>query len=553
MKAFADLYYQLDETTRTNEKVDALAHYFKTADPADAAWAVLFLTGRRLARVVKAPNLRAWSSEAAETPDWLFLECYDAVGDMAETMALLFPTEGESERIDRPLHEWIEHILLRIRDLPEPEQKSLLLDSWKSLDERARFVWNKLITGAFRVGASKQLVVKALAKAAGIEESTISHRLMGDWSPTEKFFLDLISKDSSDTDISRPYPFYLAYAVEGSPESELGDSSLWRLEWKWDGIRAQLIRRGESTFVWSRGEELVTDRFPEIKKLGDALPSGTVIDGEILAWKGDSPLPFAQLQRRIGRKTLGKKLLGEAPVILMAFDLLEANGLDVRNEPLELRLGLLSRIADQLPWLGGEHLRIAPAWFVSQWTEAADLRTSARENGAEGLMLKRLGSAYGVGRRRGDWWKWKVDPLTTDAVLIAAQRGSGKRASLYTDYTFGVWHNSVLVPIAKAYSGLSDSEIRQVDAFIRKNMVEKFGPVRTVRPVLVFELAFEGINLSPRHKSGIAVRFPRILRQRLDKTPDEADSLERLKLLVKSSKPLPLNEIEEIEGVAEDF
>jgi len=520
VKDFAELYLAIDETTRTNEKVEALARYFARASPSDAAWAVYFLIGRKPKQAVPSKKLRAWAAEAASVPDWLFDESYDAVGDVAETVALLLPTPETSS--DLPLNLWVER-LLTLRESDETAQKAAMLGAWGSMDRTQRFVWNKLISGGFRVGVSQQLVTRALAKVSGVEAAIVAHRLMGDWEPTPAFYDRLRSIDARDADHSRPYPFCLAHALEGPPEA-LGAIEDWQAEWKWDGIRSQLIRRQGDTFLWSRGEELVTDRYPELATLGAFLPEGTVLDGEILPYREGVPLPFAQLQRRIGRKTLGKTILAEVPVVLIAYDLIEQAGRDLRADPLRSRRAALVELvrAVDLP----DRLILSPAVAADSWEALAAARQESRDRQAEGLMLKRLDSVYHVGRKRGDWWKWKVSPYTVDAVLTAAQRGSGKRASLYTDYTFSVWDDSgKLVSFAKAYSGLTDQEIAKVDAFIRRHMVEKFGPVRTVKPELVFELAFEGIQRSTRHKSGIAVRFPRILRWRDDKKAEDADTL----------------------------
>ncbi len=537
MKAFANLYALLDETTKTTAKVQALKDYFANAPAEDAAWAVYFLIGRKPRQVVPSGKLRTWAASEAGFPDWLFQESYDAVGDVAETIALLLPPPAQSS--DLPLSYWIEKRLLPLRGQNEDNQRTAMLSAWRELDQRQRFVWNKLISGGFRVGVSQQLVTRALSEVGGIDPAVVAHRLMGDWEPSPGFFAQVLAHDSADADVSRPYPFFLAHALD-QPAETLGDRPEWQAEWKWDGIRCQLIRRGGRTFLWSRGEELVTERYPEIASVGDALPEGTVIDGEILPWNNDQPLPFAQLQRRIGRKALTRVILSQVPVVVMAYDLLEYQTGDVRSWPLGRRRATLATIADtlraQFPTLS-HRLRLSPIVESRSWAELTHTWASSREMHAEGLMLKRIDSAYGVGRRRGDWWKWKVLPHTIDAVLIAAQRGSGKRASLYTDYTFGVWDKGALVTIAKAYSGLTDAEIREVDAFIRRNMVEKFGPVRTVKPELVFELAFEGLNLSKRHKSGVAVRFPRILRWRTDKSAAEADTLESVRALLTSEPP----------------
>ncbi|MGL4422362.1 MAG: ATP-dependent DNA ligase [Gemmataceae bacterium] len=527
MKRFAELFGAIDETTKTTEKVAAMVAYFQEAPAADAAWAVYFLTGRKPRQIVPMKRLRQWAAELAGVPDWLFQECYDAVADSAETIALLVP--GATTPTAEPLQEWIEVKLLPLRALPEPEQKLRLLALWGELDARQRFVGNKLITGAFRVGVSQQLVVRALSEVSGTEAPALTHRLMGDWLPTVAFYEELIGRrPSAATDASRPYPFFLASPLEAEPET-LGPAADWFAEWKWDGIRSQLIRRGGETFLWSRGEELLTERFPEIAALGATLPEGTVIDGEILAGANDGTdaiRPFAELQKRIGRKTVSKKLLAECPATLLAYDVLEWNGADWRAEPQSVRRERL----EQLP------LRRSPLVPFETWGELAERRRESRARSVEGLMLKRKNAAYRTGRVRGDWWKWKIEPYSIDAVLIYAQRGSGKRASLYTDYTFAVWNDGVLVPFAKAYSGLTDAEIQQVDAFIRKNTRESFGPVRTVTPELVFEIGFEGIQESKRHKSGVAVRFPRILRQRFDKKPADADTLARVQGLVQSHR-----------------
>jgi DNA ligase-1 len=531
MKAFADLYAALDETTRTSTRVRALTAYFATAPPRDAAWAVYFLSGRKPRQVVPTAQLRAWAAAEAGIPDWLFDESYHAVGDLAETIALVLP--GPSASSTLPLSSWVEERLLPLRTADEPSRREALRCAWAEMDDRQRFVWNKLITGAFRVGVSQQLVTRALADVAGLDPAIIAHRLMGTWEPSAIFYESLLAADVRDTDASRLYPFFLAHPLDDEPAA-LGPIGDWQAEWKWDGIRAQLIRRAGQTFLWTRGEELVTERYPELAALGPALPDGTVIDGEILPWKQGAVMPFGQLQRRIGRKSVGKKLLAEVPVVLMSFDLLEDLGQDVRSRPLSWRRERLAAIKSAVGWGGA--LELSPVVPASTWSDLVAARAGSRGRQVEGLMLKRRDSPYRVGRQRGDWWKWKIAPLTVDAVLIAAQRGSGKRASLYTDYTFGVWDTGQLVPVAKAYSGLTDEEIRRVDAFVRRNTVERFGPVRTVTPDLVFELAFEAIQRSTRHKSGVAVRFPRIQRWREDKPAAEADTLDSLRRLIVDSE-----------------
>jgi DNA ligase-1 len=527
VKRFAALVAAIDETTRTSEKIDAMVEYFTHAQPADAAWAVHFLSGERPKRLIPVRRLTEWATQASGIAPWLFDECYTAVGDLAETITLLLPERDTA--VARPLHVWIEEYLLALAGRDDGEQREAILTSWRELPSGERFVWNKLITGGFRVGVSQPLVIRALSRASGIAEGVIAHRLTGNWQPSAGSWTALIAVETNDADISRPYPFFLAYALEESIES-LGDIASWQAEWKWDGVRAQLVRRDGRTFLWSRGEELVTDRFPEISQVAEWLPDGTVLDGEIMPWRDGCPLPFAQLQRRIGRKSLGAKILEEVPVVLVVYDLLEVAGKDVREQPFSWRRAQIVELLQDLRVNG--RLILSPAVAATSWAEIRDAWAGAREMHAEGLMLKRLDAPYGVGRRRGGWWKWKVQPYAVDAVMIYAQAGHGRRASLNTDYTFAVWDGGALVPFAKAYSGLSDAEIRDLDAWIRRNTVEKFGPVRSVKPEQVFELAFEGIQPSSRHKSGVAVRFPRIVRWRTDKKAEDADTLATLRSLM---------------------
>jgi len=522
MQLFASLFTALDETTKTNAKVDALVAYFKAAPPEDAIWTVSFLIGRKPRQIVPTRKLMQWAAEVAAIPDWLFEASYDVVGDLAETITLVLP--GSAGASQRPLHIWVEQYLLPLRKKDEPSRREAVLEAWQQMSRPQRFVWNKLITGGFRVGVSQKLVTRALAHYSGIAESAIAHRLMGDWQPNKNYFDQILSTDTEDADISRPYPFYLAYPLDETFE-KLGDARQWQAEWKWDGIRAQLIKRDNQIFIWSRGEELVTGKYPEIASAAQQLPDGTVIDGEILPWKEDQVLHFSELQRRIGRKTIGRKLLHEVPVVLMAYDLLEYEGRDIREMALTQRDARLAELLAQNP--DGRIIH-SPKVAAQNWEALTAVKDQARERSVEGLMLKKKSSPYRVGRRRGDWWKWKVDPLTIDAVLIYAQRGHGRRSGL----TFAVWDNGSLVPFAKAYSGLTDAEIRRVDRFVRQNTIERFGPVRSVKPELVFEIAFEDIRRSTRHKSGVAVRFPRMARWRTDKTIQDADSLDTIKALI---------------------
>ena len=533
MKNFSDLFEELDSSTGTNDKVNSLVEFFKNNSAGDSIYAVAFLMGRKPKQIVKTALLKEWAAEAAGIPEWLFRESYDNVGDLGETISLMVPQEKREDFSKYPVSfkEWFEEIILPLKKKSIDEQKRIVTEIWSFLTREEKFVFNKVITGSFRVGVSAKIVIKALSQFSGIGDADITHRLMGDWNTDEKFFEYLISHDVQDTHHSRPYPFFLAYQLEKKPE-ELGETKEWFAEWKWDGIRAQIIKRNNEVFIWSRGEELITERFPELQAEAMDLDNGTVLDGEILAWQNNKPLPFGELQKRIGRKNLTKKILDEVPVVFQCFDVIEFEETDIRNVAYFERKKILKKIIDKK----FKRVKYGEMIKITSWDDLLKLREESRERNVEGFILKSKDSEYLTGRRRGGWWKWKVDPYTIDAVLIYAQRGHGRRASLYTDYTFGVWNEGKLISFAKAYSGLTDAEINKVDNFVRKNTLEKFGPVRTVKPELVFELSFEGIQLSSRHKSGIAVRFPRITKWRTDKKPEDADTLDSIKELLKTNQ-----------------
>ena len=554
MKAFADLYVRLDTTTSNNAKLAALQDYFRVASHADAAWAVYFLAGGRPRQIVPTKLLRELAIQASGLSEWLFEESYEAVGDLAETISLLLP-QSES-RSTEGLATLVEDKLLLLRSAPPVELISRLLPLLNQLDRHSQLVCIKLITGSLRVGVSKLLVTRALSAWLNIDAKRIAQRLVGYTDlaarPTAEHFLRLIAMDSveaeDERDPGQPYPFFLAHPLQIASadfEEQLGPSDRWQIEWKWDGIRAQLVKRKGQLWIWSRGEELVTDRFPELAVLADHVPDGTVLDGEIVVWKDGRVQPFALLQQRIGRKSLSKKILETVPVAMLVYDLLESNGEDSRHEIQSVRRSRLDQIVSEC---AQPQLRISPLLQGDAWPDFERQRINSRDLGVEGLMLKSKDAQYGVGRTKdvGVWWKWKIEPYRVDAVLIYAQRGHGRRASLYTDFTFAVWDTNdatakrKLVPFAKAYSGLTDAEMRDVDAIVRKHTIEKFGPVRSITPTMVFELGFEGIARSTRHKSGIAVRFPRMLRWRHDKPIEEADTLATLFALLPESAGEPL-------------
>jgi DNA ligase-1 len=535
MRDFARLYADLDETTATNRKLDALKHYFARTPPQHAAWAVYFLAGGKLRQTVPTKLLVQYAIEYAGIDHWLFDESYDAVGDMAETIAHILPPPRNASDIG--LNEWMTEWIAPLRGAQPETIRAALFDWWDQTDWRERFLLLKLIGGGFRVGVSKLLVTRALSEVAQVDAKLIAQRLVG-WTdgrvhPTAERYLQLIAPLMHDEHAQRggqPYPFFLAHQLNADPHT-LGSVTDWLVEWKYDGIRAQLVRRDGQSWLWSRGEDLITERFPEISSI--PLSEGSVLDGEILIWRNDLPAPFADLQKRIGRKTVSSKMLNDLPAVLVAYDLLEHEGADIRSTPQAARRALLENIVARA---AHPALKLSPLIAADDWQKLAELRTTSRSRVVEGMMLKHTDAHYGVGRTKdvGVWWKWKIDPYAVDAVMIYAQPGHGRRASLYTDYTFAVWDTDsdgtrTLVPFAKAYSGLTDAEIAKVDAIIRKTTVEKFGPVRSLKPTMVFEIGFEGIAKSTRHKAGVAVRFPRILRIRDDKAVEDADTLDVLK------------------------
>ncbi len=569
MKRFARLYDELDDSNRTSDKIASLERYFRGVPAADAAWGLYFLSGRRTKRAITSNVLRKCAVEASGLPEWLLSECHAAVGDFSETLALVIPDHGMTtsqpsdrsgkDSLDLTLKDVAERLILPLPMCNETEAGALIREAWSILNARERYVFHKLLSVNFRVGVQRRLVARALANAAGIDAAIMEHRLLGEYAPTAEAFSAILSAAGPNDDATKPYPFCLATPLESPPAPDT-DASAWQVEWKWDGIRAQVIRRSgrggrlavvrDGVVVWSRGEEVITDQFPELRALALALPRDVVLDGEVLAWEETAsrrgPLPFAVLQTRLNRKHRNDRsehgLFDQTDLVYMAYDLIEVDGEDWRSRPLrERRLMLESIVKEARATSPRSVLRLSESVPVSTWGDVGMVRAGATQAGAEGVMLKPINSEYHVGRIRGDllgdpanagWWKWKIDPMTLDGVLIAAQLGSGKRASLYTDYTFGLWKDGILLPFAKAYSGLSDDEIARVDSFVRTHTLRRLGPVCLVKPGLVFEIAFEAIRESPRHKSGIAVRFPRIARWRDDKRAEDADTVESARLLL---------------------
>lgn len=599
MRAFRELYEELDATTSTNAKVAALERFFRTAPAEDGAWALALMTGRRPRRVVSAAALVRWARDVSGLERWLFDECMMAVGDTAETISLVLDGVGAcAERDTRAAGEWnghnegaglatwMEERVLPLRGLDEADQRARVTQWWREHDQATVYILCKLLTGGLRVGASKTLAIRGLSAAIGRDIAEVSHRVMGDWRPTAGFIRSL-AEDASTVDAtereaveraSRPYPFFLASPIESAPGAAeaiaaavgaqadatpeavarsladaigrvLGPIAGYQLEWKWDGIRAQLIRRGGRTFLWSRGEELITERFPEIVEAARRLPDGCVLDGEVLAWKDGRAMGFQSLQRRIAREDVSRQIRVSVPCVFMAYDVLEFDGVDIREQSTGQRREIVERVVasanagTRVAGADVARLLLSPGVEVASWEEAAMLRARSRERGVEGLMVKSLDAPYRVGRVKGDWWKWKIEPYSADLVLIYAQPGHGRRAGLLTDYGFAAWENGSLVAVTKAYSGLNQREIEELDGWIRGHTRERFGPVRSVEATHVFEIAFEGAALSGRNRSGIALRFPRVSRWRRDKTPADADSLESIRTLLSAHGNPPSKEI----------
>lgn len=529
MKDFAELIKKIDSTNKTNAKVSYFVDYLDKASDDDKLWAIALLSHRRPKRPANTTLLRKWASEVVEIPLWLFEESYHIAGDLAETIALLVPQSEKS--VPTPSLSDLINEIIDIRGKDEQEIRYWITNLWMKLSKDEKFVFNKILTGGFRIGVSQKLMTKALAIHLNKDPNEVAHRLMGEWDPNRASFQGMFVDDKPEDRISRPYPFYLAYAIEEKID-DLGNPDQWTAERKWDGIRGQLIKRKGKFFVWSRGEELITHKFPEYEDLADLLEEGTVLDGEIICHDGKLPMPFNFLQTRIGRKNVSKKLLNEAPVKFIAYDILEYKSKDIRNEIFKERRKKLESLAWNIK-SKTDKLILSPVVDFKDWNELQEERDRSREFLCEGIMLKKNSSVYGVGRKKGDWWKWKVDPMTIDGVLTYAMQGHGRRANLFTDYTFALWDSGELVTFAKAYSGLTDKEIVGVDKFVRNNTIEKFGPVRQLKPELVFEIAFEGIAESKRHKSGVALRFPRINRWRKDKLASQANSLDDILNFIK--------------------
>ncbi len=591
---FTRLFNELDETNHTVEQLAALERYFKAAPAADAAWALHLLIGAKAPRALKNSQLREWISTVADLPTWLVDESCETVGDIAETLALLLPDPPTVPAGGSlALHRLITERLLPLAGLGPEARRDLVVTTWRELDGAQRFIWNKLITGSFRIGVSRTQVARALGKTAGVSASVMAHRLLGFQEPTEAAFRALLAAESANENFG-PYPFQTANAIKsaepagdptiesldlfprlvGAPGTgptitrpeELGSASDWQAEWLLDGLRVQVMRRGDAVLIWSQDEELLNPEFPEIAEAAQLLPDGTVLDGDLVVWPASDVCPGtrADIQQRLSHATPGAGLQRKLPVVFIAQDIIEAAEIDQRGRPLLARRRQLAEVlapaADRHretqatrpasgstdgsqmdlfgspPAAAAHHapFRFRAASLVSfgSWEQLASLRREARDHGAAGLILKRTESCYGASVETSAWWIWPIEPLRINAVLIAALPGHGNSPRAFSDYTFAVWCDDELVPFAKTGTGLTEIGFRAMDDFIRAHITGKFGPVRSVKAELVFELEFDSVQTSTRHKSGLVVRSARIHRRRPELSAAEADTLEALRLLV---------------------
>jgi DNA ligase-1 len=458
----------------------------------------------------------------------LFEECYATVGDLSETLAILFANpQAKPQTKDPVLNQWIDR-QTALAGLKLEVLADALLAQLQEFSKDEAFLFLKLASGGFRIGVSKGLVNEAIARAIDMDRAVIEERLMGTFVADHNWLRRLQEPVTQNELDARPLPFLLAYSIAEREIASLNPQDTL-VEYKWDGIRAQLIKTDQTIRLWSRGDQDITEQFPDIVDSAVNLPSPIIIDGEILAGTPGQLQSFNQLQTRLNRKRITKTLLKTNPAFFKAYDLLRFQGEDMRDQPLASRKAVLQTLG----------IHQSPVLSPQCFEEIAVLREAARGIGAEGVMIKNRQSKYGSGRKAGYWWKWKLDPMTADCVLIYAQAGHGRRANLHSDYTLACWNDQgELVPVAKAYSGLTDVELKAVDQWIRKHTMQKFGPVRQVEPLQVFEIGFEGIAASSRHKSGVALRFPRILRWRQDVGPKDADGLTHFHSLMTNNRAL---------------
>ena len=521
MNRFAALLDALLFTPSRNGKLRLMQEYFASQPDPERGWALAALTGELVFDAAKPSQVRALA--AARVDPELLGWSYDFVGDLAETVSLIWPERPGVQTPVPSLAEIVEQLKATSRN-----EVGSLLEPWlDALDATGRWALLKLVTGSLRIGVSARLAKTALAEWGGVEINRIEevwHALAPPYQPLFEW-LEGCGPAPQTGDLPTFCPLMLAQPIEESDLKGL-DPQDYLAEWKWDGIRVQLVARGDVRRLYSRSGDDIGAAFPDVL---EPMPADVTLDGELLVLRNGEVAPFNDLQQRLNRKTPTPKLLRDYPAAVRLYDILRAGEEDLRTLPfVERRSRLEGWYARELP----PGLDLSPLVPFASWEELRELRDGARERGIEGLMLKRADSLYLAGRPKGPWFKWKRGALTLDTVLMYAQRGHGKRSSFYSDYTFGAWHGGELVPVGKAYSGFTDEELQRLDRWIRNNTVQRYGPVREVAPQIVLEIAFDSVHRSTRHKSGVAMRFPRVHRVRWDKPVGEADTLETLEQLL---------------------
>lgn len=520
MKRFAELCAILESTANAREKMAALTVYFQDAPPPDAIWAIRLLLGWKPSRIATSQTLRRWARECVQFPDWLFEESCAAVGNLLETLALLIPLPDTPG--DVPLHVRMQRDLLPLRDLTENEQRAAVSAAWTQMDAQQRFVWNTLLTGGFRPHVSEKTLIRALSAWRGLPTTVLACRLKQEWEPTVAGYRALFSHDIAALDSSQLYPFQRWYE-EPPARGASGAIGDWRIDWHRNGMRAQLIKRGSSVFLWSDDHVIVNDTFPEICEAMAAMTDGTVLDGVITAWSADGPLHRAELERRMKRKRLTKKFKHEVPVRYWVYDLLEIQGEDVRTQPFRQRI---HQAAGIIPTEVGSVIHLAEPLEAASWHRLHALRNDARRHGADGVLLRRWTASACPSTRKADQWRvWKADPLTAPVVLVYVQALNAASGQRSVEGTFAAWDGGDLVPVAKTSAGFSDEDVNAIEEFAKQHTVERFGPVRSLKAELVFTLAFDSVSLSTRRKSGLVLHHPRVAGRLLDASIHDAERI----------------------------
>jgi len=540
MKAFADLWATLEGQLSEARSAQILARYLQQTSAEDAAWAIYLLCGKKPKKLLSARELVEYFLQTSGTPGWLFWESDDVVGDVNETIALLNDTFMDETASQQNRNEnshpqqnslafWMENQLNTLAEVAQSQRPAFLGNCWQKLGYREAFIINRILTGTWKSNLPLKTIAQALSIVSGQEPMTLMHRLKADWLPNKVFYAKLIAEDQPTFQTEQKFSFGEFKPLEESSIESLGAVEDWWLAWQWEGLRVQCIRRADDCFLWSQNGELVTDRFPELHEMAQKLPEGTILEGVIVACSGQAPLPLADLQPRLGGKSVNRKMMESCPVAFVATDLQLLANEDMRNLPAQQRKTRLAQLANDI----GFPLVHFPRIEIDQWAHARKLLQEARQHHAEGLSLQRLNSPYPIQNQQADWWSWKVQPHTINAILLYAKMEmAGRSQKQTTEYTFAVWHEDQLVPVARTGIGLPPEEAELLDGWIRANTYERFGPVRSVEPFHVYEIAFDGITPSKRHKCGFVLREPRIINPRPHTPIEEASRLEDLHRLL---------------------